>query len=653
MLFWVSLILVACLVLSEISILSSRVQANPSKQLSLTTSKHKYADGETVTIYLKNIGTETVRLNTIPWFGIFDSTGHQVYPGLYQYVVTYIEPDEILTDQWDQKDADTGQYVPRGSYTVLANSELIVEPYAEFIIQDVRNPAPSRNGYRYPDQGSQYEPWVEWWYFRLAAPNAGNFFFAYYVVNPWDTGSLPLWENTGAYVCAGMYNQAEDTKVNALDKYNVADFSAKEELCNVTIHDQANSALTVTGGQEYGDSIRIQGSLRPSSTFVEGKILGHNINSISKYTWDLTFTQVLGLDTSNHPLEPSIFGWLIYMTEARMSVGGTINITTDQTTQTFRITSVDAQQWKGYQDHNWGKSFPEIWIWGHCVKDQSFSIVLGWGGTGEIVGMGRLGLNLTHGYIQDTDFLFFSPVSGDDVSVVLSNWVLYTDEGGTWLVPTRYDFQARNTGSYPQYKVNVTASWSTSQIERLPLPRQVGNMVFNDFEQLGVSLTVNIFKKNGQATPWLKIDKGDLITTNGGAEYGRRQHGRTVRAYCYTEGKYVSVNIEKDGTPTDFNTPHTFVLAGTHTFSVPSTDAAGHPFTKWSTGILGRTITTASNETFTAYYGTPPPCVGGVIVPVDKFGLLAPYIGLASTIIVTTAATAIYVRRVRRRKEKQ
>jgi len=43
--------------------------------------------------------------------------------------------------------------------------------------------------------------------------------------------------------------------------------------------------------------------------------------------------------------------------------------------------------------------------------------------------------------------------------------------------------------------------------------------------------------------------------------------------------------------------------------------------------------------------------VGGIWVPVDKFGLLAPYIGLASTIIVATAATAIYAKRVKRREK--
>jgi len=47
------------------------------------------------------------------------------------------------------------------------------------------------------------------------------------------------------------------------------------------------------------------------------------------------------------------------------------------------------------------------------------------------------------------------------------------------------------------------------------------------------------------------------------------------------------------------------------------------------------------------------PSVGGFSVPVDKIGLLAPYFGLASTILVATAATAIYVKRVKRRKEKQ
>jgi len=48
-----------------------------------------------------------------------------------------------------------------------------------------------------------------------------------------------------------------------------------------------------------------------------------------------------------------------------------------------------------------------------------------------------------------------------------------------------------------------------------------------------------------------------------------------------------------------------------------------------------------------------PPSVGGVVAPIDKLALLAPYIGLASAIVVATVAVAIYVKRVKHRKEKQ
>jgi hypothetical protein len=48
---------------------------------------------------------------------------------------------------------------------------------------------------------------------------------------------------------------------------------------------------------------------------------------------------------------------------------------------------------------------------------------------------------------------------------------------------------------------------------------------------------------------------------------------------------------------------------------------------------------------------TPP--VGGIWIPVDKLVLLAPYIALASTILIATAATTIYVKHAKRRKKKQ
>jgi hypothetical protein len=68
---------------------------------------------------------------------------------------------------------------------------------------------------------------------------------------------------------------------------------------------------------------------------------------------------------------------------------------------------------------------------------------------------------------------------------------------------------------------------------------------------------------------------------------------------------------------------------------------------------------TATYQNGTAYGGfleevtIPIVGVGGIVVPVDKLGLLAPYVGFASTILVGAVASTVYVKRVKRRKEKQ
>jgi len=82
----------------------------------------------------------------------------------------------------------------------------------------------------------------------------------------------------------------------------------------------------------------------------------------------------------------------------------------------------------------------------------------------------------------------------------------------------------------------------------------------------------------------------------------------------------------------------------------------------WDEIIYGEYISFTGNSWSKTYTHSPEtvtvggdrtPGVGGLWIPVDKFGLLAPYIGLASTILVATAATAIYTNRVRRRKTKK
>ena len=78
----------------------------------------------------------------------------------------------------------------------------------------------------------------------------------------------------------------------------------------------------------------------------------------------------------------------------------------------------------------------------------------------------------------------------------------------------------------------------------------------------------------------------------------------TIGAYCTTERADVGVQIAMDGSSTGHTTPYTFsALNGTHTFTVPNSDAAGDPFRLWSTGQTTTNITVSSDGTYVAYYG--------------------------------------------------
>jgi len=76
------------------------------------------------------------------------------------------------------------------------------------------------------------------------------------------------------------------------------------------------------------------------------------------------------------------------------------------------------------------------------------------------------------------------------------------------------------------------------------------------------------------------------------------------------------------------------------TFKLP-TDAKNGTYTVYvSSTYMAQTAT--DNTTFEYGVAPTPTPVGGIWIPVDKLGLLAPYIGLASTIILAIAVTVIF-----------
>ncbi|NWG10632.1 hypothetical protein HXY33_02610 [Candidatus Bathyarchaeota archaeon] len=82
---------------------------------------------------------------------------------------------------------------------------------------------------------------------------------------------------------------------------------------------------------------------------------------------------------------------------------------------------------------------------------------------------------------------------------------------------------------------------------------------------------------------------------------------------------------------------------GTGKFNCLALDPSGNPHISYS-----GTLKYAS----TAPFPFSEPSVGGIIIPIDELGLLTPHIGLISTILVTTVATALYIKHAKHEKEK-
>jgi hypothetical protein len=153
------------------------------------------------------------------------------------------------------------------------------------------------------------------------------------------------------------------------------------------------------------------------------------------------------------------------------------------------------------------------------------------------------------------------------------------------------------------------------------------------------------------------------------------QHGNPIYEYETTTettfwqilGIIVIVIIVVAGSPGAFMEPITVPVGWTYTTDGNTYLNVYPPSPINSSGIYGPITWQSIESSYTKFYWETRgsnnslletgqfilSTVGGTVVPVDKFGLLAPYIGLASTILVATAVAAVCILRVKRRKEKQ
>lgn len=186
----------------------------------------------------------------------------------------------------------------------------------------------------------------------------------------------------------------------------------------------------------------------------------------------------------------------------------------------------------------------------------------------------------------------------------------------------------------PVHDVTIGAHCNTEGMDvSVPITMDGSSTGYNTphvFTGLVGSHTFTVANTDSSGHPLTQWSTGETTTTitvtEGGTYVAYYQapsptpYDVTVYAYCSSEGKDLAVSIAQDGMPIEFSTPHFFNdLTGTHSFSVPSSDANDHPFKQWSTGQTSPTIYVSSDGAYTAYYqATPPPTHYVTISAYDK-----------------------------------
>ena len=281
-------------------------------------------------------------------------------------------------------------------------------------------------------------PWYEWWYYKVVLPDTGEaFYFVYGVVNPWDTGgSDPA---SRSYVGFGSFADG----VTVTQNYAVSDFKASYDTTDVTIADQR--------------------ALR-------GGIAGHVFDGATNASWNISIDTQWDFNAMGWAMfTPDLTNIYWYPAQASARFSGTI--VCNGTTHTF-------QDAPGYQDRNWGRTFPDWWAW---ITANHFD---GHPGTALAAGGGRPRL-----------FDLFEPVEGLAIGLNHNGQVyefrpndgdleLFTIDFGTWRV------QAANRDGY-MIEIEARAPCDSFMDLVFVTPQ---NAAFHDFETLTGALTVRLYR---------------------------------------------------------------------------------------------------------------------------------------------------------------
>ena len=306
------------------------------------------------------------------------------------------------------------------------------------------------------------DPWFEWWFYKFNIPDTDeSFCFVYGMINPSKKSGQN--SNKGAYVKFVNFKKKEFYEHN----FDICDFSASKNETLINI------------GSNIAKANKISGNLSTK----EGDLIKWEINIRNKWAFN---AMGWGLYL---PIATNIF-W--YPAQADAVFSGKI---------TYKDTVYNFENMPGYQDKNWGKSFPAWWTWiasTNFTDNPNSALVVG-GGRPKILNFKEQLDGVTIGLRHKDKIYSFRPNDIDQMNVDVSF--------GKW------EIVAWNI----KHKIKISAWAPPEKFIDLAFKSPDGN-VFHDMETLNGEVKVELFERRFLSKKWVPIDT--LHSNCAGIEYG-------------------------------------------------------------------------------------------------------------------------------------
>lgn len=314
-----------------------------------------------------------------------------------------------------------------------------------------------------------HKEWYEWWYFKVVDPKTKkSFYFCYGLVNPWD--KLGTRESSKVFVNAGNFSGRKIVEERFLPNQFVANVGKLKEE---DIIFKAGSGNLIMPTSFHGDIIS------ETNEHVSWSIQTKKTWSFNAMGWTM--------------LIPEISNIYWYPAQANMEMSGWIN---------FNGERIELDKAHGYQDRNWGRSFPKWWAWivSNNFKDSPTTKLASGGGMPNIKGIGEVFEGFTLGVSHlGRDYKFRFP-DGDKIKLDI--------QFGKWHVDA---INKKNQ------RVIIDAFAPKEKFMLLPFTTPQGEL-YKDYEALNGAARLRIYERENFFRPWKLI--ADLETDEAGIEYG-------------------------------------------------------------------------------------------------------------------------------------